>query len=50
MPRMRLAIELYSTTEEDASKIASIIKEATGLSVRMFEVDMEGRRIEEPID
>jgi len=48
--RMRLAIELYSTTEEDASRIANIIKEATGLSVRQFDVDKEGRRIEEPID
>ena len=56
MPRMRLAIELYSTTDEEARKIARIIEEAmrgtgmTGLGVRMFEVDKEGRRIEEPID
>lgn len=44
--RMRLAIELHSVTEDRASKIANIIKEATGLSVRMFDVDKEGRRIE----
>jgi len=55
--RMRLAIELWNGTEERAKEIAHIIEEAlrdegiTGVSgVRMFEVDNEGRRIEEPID
>jgi len=54
MARMRLAIELWNTTEERAKEIANIIDVAlrdegvTGITgVRMFEVDNEGRRVEE---
>ena len=56
--RMRLAIELWNTTEERAKEIADIIDAALrseGMTldyesisgVRMFEVDKEGRRVEE---
>lgn len=53
MTRMRLAIELYNTTEEEAHRIANLIHYALhqdgplGLGVRIFKVDNEGRRVEE---
>jgi hypothetical protein len=58
MTQMRLSMEFWNTTEERAKEIANIVwaalrsegitfdYETTG-GVRMFDVDNEGRRVEQ---